>query len=130
MPFYGCGRNSCHLCCLFHRQASEEAQLDNLRLASIECVETIQSIVESQQINVLFPTDSHSAVEGYALSTIPLRGVALAGVFDENLAHHQRRKSNEMTTAEDTQIVIFGQPQVHLVNQVCSQQRVTRSLPP
>src|SRR5262245_39737974 len=116
---------------LLDREAAEEPQLDDARLARVELGEAIERRVERDEIDrPLGGGRVEAFVEGDArLSAAALECVARARPLDQDLPHGVRRDRAEVRAVLPPLGTILQQLQVGLVDERSRLQRLSRTFP-
>lgn len=81
----------------FNRKPSEIAQFDDANLPRIHAGQSVQSVIEDQQIHGLCLTLNGFLVQGHLHSAAPaLRPALFSGVIDQDTPHHQADHGKEV----------------------------------
>jgi len=93
VSFYGAGRDLKDVSSLFQRQSAEVTELDHLSLQRLLRLETIQSFVESQDVDALCGVSFEDELQRNAARiTAPLVGSAAPCMLDKDPPHGTRRQ--------------------------------------
>ena len=126
--FHRARRSIQHLADFFIRQATEEAQFDDLALARIEREEIFQRIVERDQINTPFRGRRERFVESKLVPAAPALFRAMgSGIVDEDATHDLRGDAEEVGAILPGGGALVDQPQIGFVDKAGRLQRVIRA---
>src|SRR5215471_13955613 len=115
---------------LFYGQTGEILQLDDAGLLGVELRETVQGIVQQEQIDVLLWRDG-DVDQGRWLGWPPaLCGVLSAGAVNQDPAHEFGGDRKEVCTILPANLALTYQSEVGFINQSGGLKRVFRSLVP
>lgn len=114
---------------LLDRQAHEIAQFDEAGLASTECGESLEGLVNREQLIVPVGRGRMAIVERHLHSARPFSGGASPSVVGEDASHGERRHAHEMRTTVEGR-VLSHESQVRFVDECRGLQRVIGMLPP
>ena len=120
-----------HLRGLFHAEAAEEAELDDLRSAGVRPGQSVQRVIERHHF-----TGSHrKEIDGQVHihkrgSGAALRGGLPAGPVDKDSPHHARRDGKKVRSMLPIDLMHIHQAQIRLVDQVGGLQGVSGTFVP
>src|SRR5215469_12487745 len=98
-------------------EATEVTHLDDLGLAGVELFEAREGFFEKQELGGALFGDSDSFIEVNAnLLAATHGGVVLAGVIDEDAAHHVGGKADEVCVVLPLDVLLLGDSKVGLVD--------------
>jgi len=129
--FYGNRRNAQDFGDLLAVQPHEEAHLHDVALFGIEPLQSIECLIDLEDVDVGLHRYSKGLVQTKRVGAlVALERPVLAGVIHQYLAHHTRANREEMRPV----LVLLGmhcdQPEIGLVRQRCRLQSMARPFTP
>src|SRR5262245_38195799 len=114
---------------ILHAQSTEGAQLDDPSLLRVEHRKLRERVVESEELQAGSETGDETLVErDVGLRSPALPGVPVAGVVDEDSAHHPSRNAEEVRAVLPDDPLLVDEAQVGLVYEGRGLERVARPL--
>ena len=124
----GVGRHVQHRRCFFHRQAAEEAQLDDAAFALVELRERMERIVQRFEVLVRVTDNERLVQRNLMRPTTAFLVVAGAGVIDEDPPHDAGADRVEVRAILPGDGGAVDQPDIRLVEQGGGLVAVSRAL--
>ena len=110
-------------------QAAKEFQLDDPALARIDGAESVERLVQDEDVHLLSPRGSLDVAQGNLPHVPPaLAGGVVARMVDENPPHHDHGESDELRPVLPVDVPLIDQPKVGLVDERGGLERVVAPL--
>ena len=120
----GRGRDLHDLSDLVNRQAAKEFQLNDARLPAVERRETIQGVVDAEDVVNTARFNGNVIVECYGVQPVATRRVRTACMIDENAPHDIRSNAEKVRPIFPRHSLLAEEAQVGLVDERSGLQRM------
>jgi len=111
-------------------ESAEESQLDDAALPWVEGAQTVERLVQGEDVDWLLPGQSVRFIESDPVSAAPFGRPPPLGMIDQNLTHQVSRDAEELCAAVALYAVLIHEPQVGFVYQGRGLESVAGALAP
>jgi hypothetical protein len=128
VAFDGSGRNAKGFGGFLGGQAAEKTEFDDTALLFINAGETVQCVVEGDDVDRADFGKGQGFVEFYLETRAAFCGAMAAGVVDQDLAHETRSDGYEMGAVFGVDWTLLDEAEISLMNQSGAAEGVVRAL--